>query len=210
MDKLRSVGLRILHALQVAKRRCVALWTELPILGPLAYCTASHHKSAAKEFSVTVLFSTATFWLSALFLKALMANKGLSYFELIGTTVKSGELFIFTVAFLGPILITAAEDPHNAKEFPDRMWHFLALMALALIAAGFFALIKTAYSDDIAKPLFDKEFLFEASITTALCALLLRYLALVYRKQTLISEKELKNREGAFADAFSARHGGQP
>jgi len=182
-------------------------WSEVPLLGPLANCSITDHKSALKEFTVILVFATVTFWLSALFLKALKLNDEASYISLLLSTVRSGELFIFSVAFLGPILVTAAEDPKYARQFPGRIWHFLALVFIALIAAGFYALLKIAQTQGLHE-LFNKEFLFDSSVIISVTAVSLRYLAIVYRKQTFNPEKELKQQEGNFADEFEQRHAG--
>lgn len=189
----------------LAKFRSVWLW--VPLLGPLANCTVADHRSAFKEFVVLLSFATATFWLTAIFLKALIANKAVSLSFLFLSTMQSGELFIFAVAFLGPILITAAEDPSNARQFPGRTWHFLALIFVALLAAGFYALLRIAEMQGM-QDVFDREFLFEASICVALTAITLRYLAIVYRKTTFNPERELKRPEEAFADQFKDKHAG--
>jgi hypothetical protein len=151
-----------------------------------------------------MVFSTVTFWLTALFLKAFNAFSGSPYYVVLQSTVNTGQLFIFSVAFMGPILLTAAEDPRNARQFPGRLWHFLALVTLAIVAAGCYALQQSTKINGTDN-LLNKDFLFNFSIAVAICAMLLRYLATVYRKQTFDPEREMKKPEEDFSDAF-ARH----
>ena len=181
---------------------------KVPIIGYLVYCERAQHVAAAKDFFIGLCFSTATFWLSALFLSSLEANKDSNYLLLLQSTVRNGELFIFTVGFLGPILLTALEDPKNARPFPGRIWHILALVVVAIIAAGFFALMKVATNRDIT-PIFNRQFIYQTSLHLAGLSIALRYLAIVYRKQTIDPEKEIKEKEANFANEFAKHREGK-
>lgn len=177
-----------------------AILRKIPLFGDLADCHVSDHSKAAKEFAVITLFATTTFWFSALILLGLDANKDLHYLHMLGTTVRSGELFIFSVAFLGPVLWTALEDPVGTRPFPGKLWHTLAVLILGLVCAAFFALIKVASIPGSFR--LNAEFLFSLSLWTAGFCLLLRYLALVYRKATLRPDEAMKRGEEAFASQF--------
>jgi hypothetical protein len=179
----------------------------LPILGPLSRCTVRHHAVSIKEFLVTLCFSTATFWLTALFLRAFARYKSESAPALLYQTVSAGQLFIFSVGFLGPILIAAADDPPRARVFPGRTSHFLVLIILAAIAAGFYSLHLTGRGEASAQ-LIDSEFLIRASLYIAIFSVVLRYLTTVYRRSTLEFdvEKELKAPVEDFAQQFTGRH----
>jgi hypothetical protein len=186
------------------------VFPSIPIVGPLTRCTKRHHVVALKEFLITACFSTTTFWLTAVFLRGFMQNRDVQPIWLLYQTVSSGQLFIFTVGFLGPILIAAGDDPPRAKVFPDRTWHFLALILLALIAAGFYAM--QLFSKAAPMPrLIDDEFLFRASIYVAGFSIALRYLTIVYRRSTLDfdAEKQLKEPVEEFATEFARRHAGE-
>jgi hypothetical protein len=188
---------------------CRRLGRSLPLLGPLAYCTAKNHLDSLKEFAVTVLFATATFWVTAVFLRAFVANRGASYLDLLQQTVDSGQLFIFAVGMLGPILIAAADDPANNKKFPGRLSHFSLLFLLGALASGFYALQLSAKSG-VGLGL-DTSFLFSTSVAIALAVLILRYLTMVYRKSTVNfdPETQMKDPVSDFAKRFAERHEGQ-
>lgn len=182
-------------------------WSNLAIVGPLAYCSTENHKSSLREITIIVAFSTMTFWLSALLLKGLSATSQVSYLNVLLSTVKSGELFIFTVAFMGPILIVAAEDPKGAKPFPGRGWHLFLLTAIAIVAGCFFAMMKVGQHAEIME-IFNQDFLYHVSLWLAGFAIFLRYLAILYRKNTFNPEKDFKRQEDNFSTQFETRHGG--
>lgn len=184
-------------------------WSSLAIVGPLAYCSTDNHKSSLKELVQIIGFSTMTFWLSALILKGLSSNATSSYFDVLLSTMRSGELFIFTVAFMGPILIVAGEDPKGAKPFPGRGWHLFLLTVVAIVAGCFFAIIKVGEHTTGFLGLFDPDFVFHTSVWLAGVAVFLRYLAIVYRKNSFNPEKDFKRQEDAFSAQFEQRHGGE-
>src|SRR3546814_8793874 len=69
----------------------------LPVVGPLFECTMDAHLKSLKEFVPTIAFSTATFWLSAIFLWALKENAAVEPLDLLLKTVDSGELLIISL-----------------------------------------------------------------------------------------------------------------
>lgn len=183
---------------------------SIPVLGPLSRCAPRHHFGAIKEFMIALCFSTSTFWLTALLLRAFAQNRGAEPSNLLYQTVNAGQLFIFAVGFLGPILIMAADDPPRARVFPGRTWHFLGLILLATIASGFYALQLFGRSPGFAE-LIDVDFLFRASLYIAILTAGLRYLTIVYRRSTLEfdAEKELKGPVENFVNDFTKRHSGE-
>lgn len=179
-----------------------AFLSNVPVIGHLMKCSFANHSDAVKEFVPSIAFSTATFWLSAVFLMALKANAGSTFGELLEQNLESGELLIFSLAFLGSIIVSAAEDPDKARTFPGRAWHFFVVFGVAVVASGFYALIKVA-KEIPNKGFLDDRFVLAASLLIAAIALVLAYLTLVYRKQTFDPESELKDPENLFADQFN-------
>src|SRR3546814_8050263 len=114
------------------------------------------HLKSLKEFVPTIAFSTATFWLSAIFLWALKENAAVEPLDLLIKTVDSGELLIFSLAFLGTIIVSAAEDPEGARPFPGRAWHFFFVFSIAVVAAGFYALQRVTKSTPF-QSMFDQD-----------------------------------------------------
>lgn len=180
-------------------------FSKVPLIGPLFYCGWKDHAACLKEISISLAFATGTFWLTAIFLLSLKASDQLNYFQLLHSTVKNGELFIFAVGFLGPILLITAEDPDSARPFPGRTWHIFAFIILGFLAAGFHSQIKSAQFEERVG-IFNEDFLLHASMLIGAAAIVLRYLAVLYRKSTFAPKKELKDPEVDFAKTWGARH----
>lgn len=194
-------------SLRTIKRWIAGVFSQIPIIGYLTSCGYAQHKAALRDFTISFLFSTATFWLSAFVLLGLNANAASSYFDMLRTTVQSGELFIFSVGFLGPILLVAIEDPANAKPFPGKVWHIAMLVAIMLISVALFAMTKVSHVPSVLLNL-NMSWLFKISLYTASGAAVLRYLAMLYRKQTIDPEAQMKNPEREFARQFAKHHAG--
>ena len=178
-----------------------------PLFGHLVYCKWPQHRAAAREMFVITAFATATFWLTAVFLMSSQSARANGYVSTVLSTANEGELFIFAVGFLGPILLTALDDPRDARrEFPGRLWHIFALIIIGLVATGYHAQIKAGQLKGSALAAPDQEFLFEISAWIAAAAVVLRYLAIVYRKSTFVPEDEIKQPETDFADKFVKAH----
>ncbi|MDF2817158.1 MAG: hypothetical protein K0S73_1098 [Stenotrophomonas rhizophila] len=182
-------------------------WQRLPLVGYLVYCTRKNHAEAMRELFVTLLFSTTTFWISALILQAFMQNAGMNYFAIIKTTANAGQLFIFAVSFMGPVFLLAGDDPPKAKNFPNRGLHFIVLFVLAIIASCFYAL-QLGAKQFPGSMMLDSHFLMNTSMVIAALAIALRYLTVVYRKNTLYFDPnvEMVERTTEFADQFARRH----
>lgn len=196
----------------VALRWLKRKWSAVPVLGHLVYCSRKNHLDTLKEFAVTVVFGTATFWVTALFLLPFTANRQLGYPALILSTMDAGQLFIFAVGMLGPILFIALDEPPNAKKFPGRTSHVVFLSLIALVAAGFYAIQLVAKNQPpSSEVMVDTNFLFYASAVIAFLVLAVRYLTTVYRKSTLSFDPETQMKEPVadFASQFASRHRGQ-
>lgn len=186
---------------------CQRQFSRIPIVGPLTNCTVKNHLDSLKEFSITILFGTATFWVTAIFLKAFLVNSAKSNVEILHSTVSTGQLFIFAVGMLGPILLASAEDPDSTKQFPGRTYHFALILLLGVLASGFYAFV-LASREPQAVGLFDSTFLYRASVCIALFVVAMRYLTTVYRKSTATfnAEESFKEPVNDFAAEFNARH----
>lgn len=180
---------------------------RVPILGPLLQCKARDHAAACREFFGILFWSTATFWMTAVFLLAVSANRDRGFLDVIYQTVSAGQLFVFSVSFVGPIVAAVGRDPPRARMFPGRVGHFSAFLALVATAAGFYAMELIAGGAE-ASTLLNRDFLFTASLAIASVVVILRYLTMVYRQSTLEfdAETQLRTPTDAFANEFSGRH----
>lgn len=178
---------------------------DIPVFGPLVYCHWKHHKASLVEMSVIFFFSTATFWLTSILMMGSQPIRNLGWLNALQSTVQGGELFIFSVGFLGPILLLTMEDKVGDRQFPGRLWHTLMLIGICLVAAAFHAQTKGAQIQNILQTKEDIDWLFSVSIWVAVAAVVLRYLAMVYRKSTSDPDKEIKSQEVGFVAKY-AKH----
>lgn len=137
-----------------------------------------------------------------------MSSKNLGIGDLIFETVSEGQLYIFAVGMLGPILLTTSTSEDGDKKFPSQRWHLVALLLLGIFATGFYSQSLAVRRGSLD---FDPHVLFVVSAGIACCAIVLRYLAVV----TKISigdrkdlEDDIKASERELKSAFNARHGG--
>lgn len=172
------------------------LFSSLPIIGGLADCRTRDHKGALGEFTITLFFATATFWLSAVFLSALKANTDASYWSILFTTYSQGELLIFCVSVLGGIFYTALDEPIHARAFPSKTWHAAIVFGLAVICAGLYAMVRVGADVDL-------ERLIRWSVYLTFAAVCLRYLTLVYHRARQDSDRIMKAQEKSFADNYT-------
>ena len=179
-------------------------FSHIPVLGPLVYCKWKDHKAAIKEMATIMVFATTAFWLTSLILMGTQAARDLGYVAVLLTTVNRGELFIFTVGFIGPILLHTSEDKKDEREFPGRHWHLVVLVLLALVASAYHSQIKSAQLVKVIHQA-DMDYLFNVSIYLAVSVVILRYLAMVYRKSTFSPRTDLKAKEEGFLDGY-AKH----
>lgn len=178
-------------------------WTPLPIVGQLAQSSPSSHLATFKEFAVILPCATLTFWLVPIFL---MLFSNLSYGELVHSTMRSGELLIFAVGFMGPILNIAIEGPKGGAPFPGHRWHIVFLFLMVAAAVGIYAGVKAVQNTNPNAPI-NVELLFTLSIILAIGAVGLRYLSMVYRNNSL-RERDFKKQENDLLSEFGSKHGG--
>lgn len=157
---------------------------------------------AIRDFVITIVFSSLTFWLSAAFMLMMEESRSLGYMELLGNTVRGGELFIFSVGILGPILLMVLDETRE-KRFPAAIWLVALLVIGAVVCGGLFAILKTTPS-----VLINKELAISVSQWSALIAAGLRYIAIAYNKSLASSAPgNIQAQEHAYRNAFAARHG---
>lgn len=203
------------HIVNFVKNFFILLWastrrwlSRIPLIGPIFLCSLKDHGAALKDFSITVVFSSITFWLSALVLSVLEKNHGVAYTELLRSTVQGGELFIFSLGILGPILIVVMDEGRKTKSFPSGTWLMFFLFVAAAICGGLFAIMKTTTAAEVRGMGIDKTFAVTISFWAAGGACLLRYLTIAYSKSLAkFNAEDLQADEQDFKNAFASRHG---
>lgn len=182
--------------------------SRIPLFGPMFACSARDHFSAIADFSITVAFSSITFWLSAIILSILDINRGISYVDVLSSTVQGGELFIFSLGILGPILIIIMDDARRAKNFPSGKWLIFVLVVSALVCGSLFAILKASATPGVSGLIADKDQAISISFWMAGVACALRYLTIAYNKSlSRFSAEDLQAGEQQFKNAFATRHG---
>ena len=206
MRKLVSIARWMWERLMRFVHRLKSMFPLLPIIGPLADCTLRAHGAAFKEFALSFIFSTSTFWATVATLRVVPAYRGTPLSDLVSMSFASGGLLIFCVGFVGSIIMTVAEDPGKAKIFPGRAWHIVIVVVIGLLAALYAGLIKISeiYPDS---KIINTLAIIHISVWMAFVVSALRYLALVYRHQTFSPGDEIKGRENNFTRGFLRRQG---
>lgn len=185
-------------------RQFVALIRKIPLLGHVTVCSPKELLSSARDFGITLAFSTITFWFSAVIMSVLNSNRDIGYSHLLWSTIQGGELFIFSVGVLGPILITVMDESRPLKAFPSGLWLMFFLAFVALICGGLFALSKTTSAE-----LLNRGLLVTLSLWAACFSCVLRYLTIAYSKSlSRLGPDYFFQGEKTYTDSFNSRHGG--
>jgi hypothetical protein len=120
-----------------------------------------------------------------------------SFYEFGLNTFRNGELLVFTISMLAPILYLTLHDPEQAEPFPHKLPISTVVALIIVTCASLFALLK-------ASAVKDTTFVFDLSIVLTIVALGFRYLAIVYHKIRMptFSEKELRAPQDNFVESF--------
>lgn len=205
-EKIKALLVSSKEKLVVLRGRAISSSRKFPLLGGLVDCKRADHASAAKEVFTGLVFSTITFWLSAILLFFQARSEESGALDTIAasfkTTIGNGELFVFAVSVVGPIAYIALEEPAWAKrEFPQKLWHALALLVLALVCGALFAAVKTGANMDM-------ERIVEASVWLAITAVIFRYLATVFNRARSRPAEEMRQQTEDFVGEFEKHREG--
>lgn len=152
---------------------------RLPIFGGLADARLKDHKEAATEVGLNVVLSTIPIWLGAVIM---LFDKSVnsSWFALLARNVSDGELFLYSTALLGPMYYFIFTEYPDTPNFPSsRMFNaFSTIILLVCVAAFSFQRAKELF---IPQENIDNEFLFSLSWKVYVSAIVLVYLAHVYK-----------------------------
>ncbi len=185
-DKIKVGLVRISNALS-------HLW----LVGTLFRAGWKTHLAALYEFTYLFLWSILPFALGALTLYVTSEATDKSFYMLGVSTFHNGELLVFTISMLAPILYLTLYDPDRADPFPHKL-PISTLVALIMVAcASLFALLKANAVKDI-------PFVFAFSVILTLLALAFRYLAIVYHRVRMpdVNERELRSPQNSFVNQY--------
>ena len=176
---------------------------KLPLLSGLADCRLSDHEDASKEFSVNLIFSTAPIWLGGLIIFSLDQSQNKTFFSLLITmisTVRGGELFMYSTAMVAPIVYIALKPEKGIPIFPGQISHVVFITIVAIISAAFFAIQRTGVW-------IDTNITFPLSFVLYILSLILLNLATVYKNYRLTgAPDEAREQTAEFVEEFNLRH----
>jgi len=167
------------------------------LFGTLFKAGRSTHAGAFYEFIYLLIWSILPFVLGTLVLYVTTNDPNINFIELGVQTFKNGELLIFTISMLAPILYLTLHDPEQAAPFPHKLPISTVVALIIVTCASLFSLLKASSVKDL-------PFVFSLSVALTIVALLFRYLAIVYHKIRLpqITERDLREPQDTFVEKF--------
>lgn len=167
------------------------------LFGTLFRAGLSTCASAFYEFIYLFLWSVLPFFLGALVLYVTSDAMDKNFYELGLNTFRNGELLVFTISMLTPILYLTLHDPENAAPFPHKLPISTAVALIVVTCASLFALLKASAVKDV-------PFVFEFSVILTIVALIFRYLAIVYHKvrMPVLTEQDLRAPQDSFVEDY--------
>lgn len=193
MEKIRSWLNQLTYWLS-------SLW----LIGSLFKAGRRTYADALYEFAYALVWSIFPFVLGALTLYATSDDLNKDFIAFMVSTFRNGELLIYTISMLTPILYLVLHDPAQADKFPHKLPISTLVTVIAVTSSALFALMK-------AHAIKDSDFVLQLSIILTLLALLIRYLSLVYHRLRMPDTKESDLRAGeiSFVRQYS-QHVGSP
>jgi len=193
MDRIRAWGIQATHYLS-------RLW----LLGALFRAGRLTYAEALYEFAYALVWSIFPFVLGVLTLYVTSDNPDKDFIALTVKTVSNGELLIYTISMLTPILYLVLYDPEQAESFPHKLPLSTLVTVIAVTSSALFALMK-------GNAIKDPNFVLYLSIILTILALSIRYLSLVYHRLRLpnVRERDLRANQDSFLEQFS-QHIGSP
>ncbi len=171
--------------------------TRMWIIGTLFRAGRETLTSAFYEFVYLFLWSILPFVLGALVLFVTSDDPNKNFLELGVQTFRNGELLIFTISMLAPILYLTLHDPEQAQPFPHKLPISTVVALIIVTCASLFSLLKASSVKDL-------PFVFCLSVLLTVVALVFRYLAIVYHKIRMpqLTERELREPQDTFVEKF--------
>lgn len=204
MTKLTNLLSHIRESLRARNRKLTNLLAHTWLIGSLFRAGRKTYAGALYEFSYLLVWSVLPFGLGALTLYIVNAPGSKDFFTLVLSTFRNGELLVFTISMLAPILFLVLHDPERAGAFPHKLPISTAVALIIVTCAALFALMK-------ANAVKDGDFVFLLSIALTLIALIFRYLALIYHRLRMpdMNEQALRANQTGFLKNYGA-HVGEP
>lgn len=181
----------------MSKGAASCCWSRIWLFGTIFKTSRATHAAAFYEFLYLFLWSILPFALGTLVLYVTSNDPNKNIYELSQHTFQNGELLIFTISMLAPILYLTLHDPEQAEPFPHKL-PISTIVALVIVTcASLFSLLKASSVKDL-------PFVVELSVVLTIVALVFRYLAIVYHKVRLppLTERDLRKPQDTFVENF--------
>jgi len=172
------------------------------LVGALFQAGRKVYAGALYEFLYLFVWSILPFALGALVLYVTSESPTKNFFEFGQATYQNGELLVFTISMLAPILYLTLHEPEQAESFPHKLPISTTVALLVVTCAALFALLKANAVKDIG-------FVLDLSVALTLVALVFRYLALIYHRLRMpqVTERDLRSPQDEFVEQYR-RHVG--
>lgn len=189
----------------INKEALLSYLSRIWLFGTLFRTGRSTHAGAFNEFLYLLLWSVLPFALGALVLYVSSEAADKSFYEFGLNTFRNGELLVFTISMLAPILYLTLHDPEQAEPFPHKLPISTVVALIIVTCASLFALLKASAVKDVS-------FVFELSVALTVVALIFRYLAIVYHKVRLpaLTERDLRDTQTQFVETYRRHVEEQP
>lgn len=176
--------------------------SQIPFFGGMAMARVRDHWGAMVELVPNLLFSTVPIWLGAILMLADESNEK-NWFQLLMANLQNGELYIYSTALLGPLYYFIFTEYAGVNKFPNGRSLIIGSSLISLCAVAYFSALKTGKMFGFLGKI-DKEFVFAFSWKLYLGAVLIAYLAYVYKKMLEGSTADIEQRQtGSFLDEYN-------
>ena len=181
----------------MSKDAAFSYLSRIWLFGTLFKTSRATHAGAFYEFMYLFVWSILPFALGTLVLYVTSDDPNKSIFELSLHTFQNGELLIFTISMLAPILYLTLHDPEQAEPFPHKLPISTVVALVIVTCASLFSLMKASSVKDL-------PFVISLSVILTIVALVFRYLAIVYHKVRLpqLTERDLREPQDVFVEKF--------
>lgn len=181
----------------MSKDAVIRCFSRVWLFGTLFRAGRAAYAGAFYEFMYLFVWSILPFALGTLVLYVVSNDPNKNFSELGARTFQHGELLIFTISMLAPILYLTLHDPEQADPFPHKLPISTMVALIIVTCASLFSLLKASSVKDVS-------FVSDLSMVLTIVALLFRYLAIVYHRIRLpqLTESDLRKPQDTFVEDF--------
>ena len=174
----------------------------IPYVCGLPDTRREHHRAAAGDWVLSVLFSALPILLAA-FAGILVDPSGPNFGELVVANVSRGELFLYSSAMLAPIIVFVSRDYDATVVLPSKLSFIVAIILILCVSVVVFSVDRAGMARWVQDEQGDKPLLLWVSFGLYVFTVGLNYLALVYRSVLdTISATDFREADSKYAEAL--------